>query len=398
MVTTNVTAYYANSPFGQVGSPPTLQFTTNYDTNVMFVYTRQFANVVTNTFSTVGLVTVIDTNIYFPPGGFAGYSTTNTTVTTMLTNIPTGDFYIDTNGCGLQILSNVLAKAIGITNTLVVTNVPTAGGSNTISSGTFLLSRTYINWFTNYNLASFQVLCVTNEPSLRRGIEKITFVKTPYDSQLGRFYAPQTNYFTMTTVTNSTNWVQTYQRVATAPDFLFSARDMLPGPAAPPMIYADVPGLAGPGTIDPPTTITFNKSGPIFYNVRTNNQSSLDEATAVHEFMWASYDGSTNAPVLYSDGASIASLESQMLMQVTSVSLPPAHVGVAYTTQLTGGVLPHTWSLAPASPALPSGLGLTTTGQLSGSPDTVGISSFFVQMTGADGGFTVWQVTFTVLP
>jgi hypothetical protein len=187
---------------------------------------------------------------------------------------------------------------------------------------------------------------------------------------------------------------------------------MLPGPAAPPMIYADVarsinfnqanilPGLAGPGTIDPPTTITFNKSGPIFYNVRTNNQSSLDEVTAVHEFMWASYDGSTNAPVLYSDGASIASLESQMLMQVTSVSLPPAHVGVAYTTQLTGtgGVLPYTWSLAPASPALPSGLGLTTTGQLSGSPDTVGISSFFVQMTGADGGFTVWQVTFTVLP
>jgi hypothetical protein len=146
VVTTNVTAYYANSPFGQVGSPPTLQFTTNYDTNVMFVYTRQFANVVTNTFSTVGLVTVIDTNIYFPPGGFAGYSTTNTTVTTMLTNIPTGDFYIDTNGCGLQILSNVLAKAIGITNTLVVTNVPTAGGSNTISSAPTSIGSPTITW------------------------------------------------------------------------------------------------------------------------------------------------------------------------------------------------------------------------------------------------------------
>ena len=51
------------------------------------------------------------------------------------------------------------------------------------------------------------MLCVTNEPGLRRGIEKVTFVKTAYDSLLGKFYAPQTNYFTMTTVTNSTNWV-----------------------------------------------------------------------------------------------------------------------------------------------------------------------------------------------
>ena len=52
--------------------------------------------------------------------------------------------------------------------------------------------------------------------------------------------------------------------------------------------------------------------------------------------MWASYDDSTNAPVVYPNGTSIASVESQMLMQVTSVSLPPAHVGTAYTTQLTG--------------------------------------------------------------
>jgi hypothetical protein len=409
VVTTNVTAYFTNSPFGPVGAPPTLQFATNYDTNVMFVYTRQFANVVTNTFSTVGLVTVIDTNIYFPPGAPVGFSTTNTTTTTMLTNLVSGDFYIDTNGCGLQILSNVLAKAIGITNTLVVTNTPTNA-----ASGTFLLSRTYINWFTNYNLASFQVLCVTNEPSLRRGIEKITYVKTAYDSLLGRFYAPQTNYFTMTSVTNSTNWVQTFQRVANVPDFLFTAVDMLPGPAAA-LNWFDMArsitfnstnalaGLVGPGTIDPPTTITFNKAGPIYYNVVTNGQYSLDERTAFQDVIWASYDDSTNAPVLYPNGTSIASLESQMLMQVTSLTLPPAHVGVAYTTQLTGtgGVLPYTWSLAPASPAPPSWLGLTPvppSGQISGTPDTAGISSFFVQMTGADAGFTVWQVTLTVLP
>ena len=414
-VTTNVTAYYTNSPFSPVGAPPTLQFATNYDTNVMFVYTRQFANVITNSYATMGYVTVIDTNLYFPPNGPAGYFTTNTTVTTMLTNLASGDFYVDTNGCGLQILSNVLTKAVGFTNTLVVTNSPLVTGTNTISSGTFLLSRTYINWFTNNYLASFAVQCVTNEPSLRRGIEKVTFIKTTYDSLLGRFYAPQTNYFTMTTVTNSTNWVQTFQRVANAPDILFVARDMLPGPAAPVNVFNEsarnisfdqanaLPGLAGPGVIDPPTQIIFNKSGPIYYNVVTNGIYSLDELTALQYPMWASFDASTNPPVLYPDGTSIASLESQILMQVTSLTLPPAHVGVAYTTQLTGtgGKLPYTWSLAPGSAAPPSWLGSTpvpANGQLSGTPDTPGISSFFVQMTGADGGFTVWQVTLTVLP
>jgi hypothetical protein len=412
VVTTNVTIYYTNSPFSPIGSPPSLQVATNYTTNVAFVYAREFANVITNSYAPRGYVTVIDTNLYFPPTGQAGYVTTNVTMTTVLTNIPTGDFYIDTNGCGLQILSNVLAQATGFTNTLIVTNVPAVGTSNTISSGTFLMSRTYINWFTNHNLASYQVLCVSNEPSLRRGIERITFVKTAYDSLIGRFYLPQTNYFTMTTVTNNTNWVQTFQRVANNPDILFTAQDMQPGPAQPLNAGSQLrrgisfnaanalPGLAGPGTIDPTTTITFNKSGPLFYNVVTNGQYSLDELSAVQEFMWASFDDSTNPPVVYPNGTSLASLESQLLMQVTSLTLPPAHVGMAYTTQLTGtgGVLPYTWSLAPASPALPSGLTLAANGVLSGTPTATGISYFFVQMTGADGGSTVWQVTLTVVP
>jgi hypothetical protein len=216
----------------------------------------------------------------------------------------------------------------------------------------------------------------------------------------------------MTTVTNSTNWVQTFQRVATVPDFLFTAQDMMPGPAQPmdqgsqstrSIQYNQanrLPGLAGPGIINLPTQITFNKSGPIFYNVVTNNLWYMDERTATRLAMWASFDDSTNAPVLYPNGTSLASVESQMLMQVTSVSLPPAHVHTAYTTQLTGtgGSPPYTWSLAPDSPALPSGLVLTLEGRLAGSPAAAGTYYFFVQMTGSNGGFTVWQVSLTVLP
>jgi hypothetical protein len=409
LVTTNLSAYYTNSPWDPVGTPPHLVYSTNYTTNVTFVYSRSFANVVTNSFSTKSYVTVISTNLYYPPGAPVGYYTTNVTTTTMLTNQMSGDYYIiPTTWCGVQILSNILTTVVGVTNTLVVTNSPT---TNTVS-GTYLLGRDYITWFTNHNLAVFQVLCVSNEPSLRRGVEKITFVKTAYDSLMGRLYNPQTNYFSMTTVTNSTNWVQTFQRVATAPDFLFTARDTLPGPNGA-LNWADVarnitfntanalPNLAGPGTIDPPTTITFNKAGPIFYNIATNSEWFLDERTAIRFALWASYDDSTNAPIVFPNGTSIASVESQMLMQVTSVSLPPAHVGTAYSTQLTGiggSGPPYTWSLGSDSSALPSGLVLTLDGRLAGSPAAAGIYSFFVQMTGLDGGFTVWQVALTVLP
>jgi hypothetical protein len=414
VATPTLSGYYTNSPFDPAGTPPHLVITTNYTTNVVAIYSRSFANVVTNSYLPVGFVTTIDSNLVVQPFAPPGVFQTNTTTKTFLTNMVSGDFYlIPPDLCGFQILSNVLTTAIAITNssTLIVTNVPT----NAIS-GTYLLSRTTLTWFTNHTLAYSAVQCVTNEPGLRRGIEKITFVKTAYDSLLGKFYAPQTNYFTMTTVTNSTNWVQTFQRVVTAPDILFTAVDMLPGPAAAPIWFNAartinfnaanaLPGLAGPGTIDPPTTITFNKAGPIFYNDVTNNLWSLDELSSVQDTMWASYDDSTNAPVVYPNGTSIAAIESQMLMQVTSVALPPARVGVAYTTQLTGtgGVLPYTWSLAPNSPTPPSWLGVMavpSNGQLSGTPQAsdVGTSSFFVQMTGANGGFTVWQVALTVLP
>ena len=375
VATANVSAYYTNNPWDPSGTQAHLVYATNYTTNVVTVYSRSFANVVTNTYLPVGFVTTIDTNMVVPPFAPSGFAETNTSIKTLLTNIVTGDFYIiPTNVCDFQILSNVLTTAIAVTNTnsvLIVTNIPT----NAVG-GTYLLSRTTMNWWTNHTLAYMAVQCVTNEPGLRRGIEKITFVKTTFDSMLGKFYIPQTNYFTMTTVTNSTNWVQKYQLVVTQPDFLFTAADMVPGPAAPVTTGSNIlrnvlfnvnnvlPGLAGPGVIESPgsnSPIVFNKSGPIYYNVVTNSSWFLDQRTYSQYPMWASYDGSTNPPVVYPNGTSIAAIESQMLMQVTSTTLPPGNVGVAYATQLTGSGgsgPPFTWSLAPSSPALPPGLAL----------------------------------------
>jgi hypothetical protein len=97
-------------------------------------------------------------------------------------------------------------------------------------------------------------------------------------------------------------------------------------------------------------------------------------------------------------------------MQVTSVSLSPAHANTPYSTQLTGtggSGPPYRWKLEEPLDGnmLPVGLSLSGTGLLSGIPAATGVYSFFVRMddrsdTSQDMSqvFTVWQVTVTILP
>ena len=61
---------------------------------------------------------------------------------------------------------------------------------------------------------------------------------------------------------------------------------------------------------------------------------------------------------------------------ITSITLPPAYVGAAYSFQLTakGGTAPYSWKLAKTV-TLPAGLALSSTGVLSGTPTTLPASS-----------------------
>jgi hypothetical protein len=67
----------------------------------------------------------------------------------------------------------------------------------------------------------------------------------------------------------------------------------------------------------------------------------------------------------------------------TITTLPPANVGVPYNQTLTstGGIAPLTWSLAPGSGPLPTGLNLSSAGQISGTPTAVGTFTFTVQLS-----------------
>ncbi|HEY5909916.1 MAG TPA: putative Ig domain-containing protein [Verrucomicrobiae bacterium] len=69
----------------------------------------------------------------------------------------------------------------------------------------------------------------------------------------------------------------------------------------------------------------------------------------------------------------------------TSSPLPAGTVGTPYTEALsaTGGATPYTWSIASGN--LPSGLGLSNDGVISGTPGAATIATFTIQVTGNNG-------------
>jgi hypothetical protein len=209
---------------------------------------------------------------------------------------------------------------------------------------------------------------------------------------------------------NSQWETRTFQRVVATPDIIISAADLANGQGAdvfngtvtrsiPNYENANSNGLAGPGVIDGQTTFTFNKVGPVFWNgpfPDTNGFTDLvNEMTQIPSLQWASFDGTTNAPILYPNGASIGDLENRMVISISPASLPDGTNGVAYQTttfSATGGHPPYTWSTptvgGTAQTQLPDGLVFSSDGVLSGTPtsdNSPGIYDFAITVTDSSG-------------
>jgi hypothetical protein len=248
-----------------------------------------------------------------------------------------------------------------------------------------------------------------NSPGLYEGVEKVQFIRADFDSLLGQFFQPITNKYEMSLITNSLKSTNIFQRVVTTPDILFHAEDLaVPLPNfnsttrnANFFVADRLPGLAGPGTIQPSSTITFNKVGDIFMQGPLNATNVfLSQNMQRSMLAWGSFDGSTNDPVVYPNGTSIDNLQNEAVIQITLTnaqagitlnSVPDGTNNVPYPTLtflVTGGAFtpPYTWS----ANGLPSGLTVTTDttidpnggGQLSGTPTQTGeFPSFILQMT-----------------
>lgn len=152
---------------------------------------------------------------------------------------------------------------------------------------------------------------------LRGGRNKLKFRKASYDPILGNYFAPRTSQFTDVVVsTNRTLVVQPVIRTIVQPDIVFSAGDLGLFAGIDPFIYTrtvtagwinndalngidPVNNDVGPGTIPPQVQIIFNTIFPAFYNSNGGLSDFPNEETGFSFGVWGSFDGSTNAPVIY---------------------------------------------------------------------------------------------------
>ena len=372
--TTNISLVVTTSPFWPAGSISVIAVT-NRDPVLITFFGHNFGNIITNSYSritTYRTQTVSPGTTPFVPAGSPVTLVTNTSKP-ITVNTVAGSFYLlPTNLCAIKVLATLFTNVVATTN--LVSTVVIAGDTN--QTATF----STITYFTNNWLVYLPVTCPPNTISTRQGIERIHFQRRDFDSLIGTFWAPATNLYTLTALTNNALQAQTIQRVVTRPDFLFTAQDQAGANTFNGTVLRNInystnnPVNNGPGTITTPTLISFNKIGDSywnFYNLNTAESSFpgfiSNEAAQLQGLVWASFDGTTNDPVVYPNGTSLAGFISQLFIRISNQPAAVVTNGVAQlsaannlpytnTFSVTGGVPPYSWSLAPASPGLPGGL------------------------------------------
>jgi hypothetical protein len=352
-----------------------------------------------------------------PPFGLPGTNAIATNVTTRLRiqTGPVGEFAIlPTNFCDISIAGVQFTNVIPQTN-IVATFTNIAAQTNLVPGQVLQSTLSTVIYFTNHLFVYFPISCTVSNVSERQGLDKISFVRHDFDPLLSRFFSPVTNDFDVVAqTTNNIRYIEHYRRIVTRPDILLAAGDGNltslggfavetvdhSGASAPIFNASTVPPnpipTAGPGTIEGQggaagMVLTFNKVGPTYFNSAT---SFLDENNSIFYYQWASFDGSTNAPILYPSSASLAGLQQQSFIQVSPSFLPAGAFGTAYSASLSvsGGTAPYVWTLSPGSSPLPPGLNLTFDGDgseatISGTPGIPGNYVFVVRVTASGGLF-----------
>lgn len=437
VVTTNFITYltnYPQDPYGTTRSVTVGIATTNIQTwyshqflNVFITPTIQLVNNLTPTLvpghlATSNLVTVLTTNISFAAcavgSPYTGLPCTNISLASFWSNGIAGDYFIlPSNLCSVALVSTQLIQNISVTNaTVVATNA--AGTTNAF--GESFSQTTYYN-FKQYAYVVKPVVCPQNSVGLRQGVENIKFEKRDYDSLLNRFFYPVTNTYTLTTITNNTGYQQVVQRVIVNPDFLITAQDLSEGnpgnnlighPLAARSLGYDAnnanPGLAGPGVLTPGNVFTFNKVGPAYFNGLISflgfTNTAYTEATHVQTLIWGSFDGTTNAPVVYPNGTDMTNIENAVFITLSPSNpvLISGKVGVGYSnvvSVVSGATAPFQWTVPFTSPALPAGLSLNfSSGVISGIPTTAGTYDFVIRMTDAAQRYVERSYEITIAP
>ena len=411
-------SYFTNFPDSQVGSAPVFVIVSNNPTYYWQTnYVYSFGNMVILGYSTNTPAQVVTTTLGNQIGQqYTGQLITNTTVQTIILNEPSGQYYlIPTNSCGIDLVEAVKTNVFAGTYTNSVTSATNTSAIGTGFVGTQVILESLTNSFYLYYACTFG----TNGPEYYQGIQHIQFVRVSdsnVDPLTRLFRAPVTNTYSMIMQTNGLRVTQTFQRIAVQPDILMTAFDDIAGNVFDGTVIRDinfntgavppaVAGLApsGPGTIDGSVYFAFNKVGTAWWNgpiadinaFLTGVAGQGNQVTGIPALMWASYDGSTNAPIVYPTGASIQELENQMVITISPTILPNGTNNDYYYAAFsaTGGTPNYTWS----GTNFPTGLVLTSGGVLSGYPDaTNGVYDPTITLTDSSNPPKVVSMPYTI--
>lgn len=195
-----------------------------------------------------------------------------------------------------------------VAETLLPGIIPAAGTTWLPFLGTNFLGTngTGTNIITGTN-----VLATTG---LRGGLNKLQFQKVHFDSVLGSgFTSFNQIYRDYAVTTNSRVASQLVSRPVTQPDIVFTVNDIHPGIAERTTTAGWIDNsslngvnlIGGPGVITPQVVISFNYQEPVLRNVTPffiTEPTIGDSNSRIFGLLgptWASFDGSTNAPVIY---------------------------------------------------------------------------------------------------
>ncbi len=151
--------------------------------------------------------------------------------------------------------------------------------------------------------------------AVRSGVDKIGFIRVDLDPLTRRINQPIAVQYQETIVTNGTSISQQVERILVQPDILFSAADIgqtlaipfvyrrtlnLTQPARTAVDVINNPNntLGYPGNISGTVDITFSTIGPHYID----NQVGDNQANSSYGFLWGSFDGTTNRPIVYPVG------------------------------------------------------------------------------------------------
>ncbi len=343
-VTTNFVSYLTNAPWLPLGSPPVFVSVPVPTNQIVTNWTYTFGNIVTNHLFTNSFVTFQRIEVYpdpFAPVGSA-VVVTNIVNNKKKTNLITGDFYIlPPNVISNQLISALITNVTVITNMVgpafIFTNVSTNAVVGTNNVGTTNATVIYTNnsvirFATNYvySVYEFQFQSSSNTVAIRPGIDKLTFVKVDFDSLIGQAFVPITNQYNTTFITNSVEVPQTVRRIISQPDVILVSEDLGVGTQGVPFLLRRTGTDAwinndalngngaqgGPGVIPPQVRLSFTDQLPYFLNSADPFIQNITHQSAIGGAVWGSFDGSTNAPVVYPDFLSLQQLENLILNPV----------------------------------------------------------------------------------